>query len=148
MKVILLKDVKGTGKKGELKEVSDGFARNFLIKNNYAKEATDANINIYKQEQSSLAFNAKQEEEKAFALAKSLKGKGITIKAKAGEGKLFGSITSKDIADKLKEEHSIVIDKRKILLKEPIRELGITTVNIKLHPKVTATVRINVVQED
>ena len=148
MKVILLKDVKGTGKKGELKEVSDSFARNFLIKNNYAKEATDANINIYKQEQSSLAFNAKQEEEKAFALAKFLKGKGITIKAKAGEGKLFGSITSKDIADKLKEEHSIVIDKRKILLKEPIRELGITTVNIKLHPKVTATVRINVVQED
>ncbi|MDO4793422.1 MAG: 50S ribosomal protein L9 [Filifactor alocis] len=144
MKVILLKDVKGTGKTGELKEVSDGYARNFLFKKGLAIEATKENLNDYNQRKTAKEINDKRDEERAKELAEQLKETGVTIHAKAGDGRLFGSITSKDIADQLKKDLDIDIDKRKILLKDPIKELGTTIVEIKLHTRVTGEVAVHI----
>lgn len=148
MKVILIKDVKGTGKAGELREVSDGYARNFLFKKNLAIEATKENLNDYNQRKTAKKINDKREEERAGILAEQLKNTGVTIYAKAGDGRLFGSITSKDIADRLKEDLDIEIDKRKILLKDPIKELGTTVVEIKLHSRVTGELAVHIKAAD
>lgn len=145
MKVIFLKDVKGKGKKGEVKNVADGYAHNFLIKQGLAIEANQANI-------SSLNAQKKKEEKEAseeLALAKELKAaiEKITVElaAKAGEGgRLFGSITSKQIAEQLQKAHNIKIDKRKIELEDAIRSLGYTKVPVKLHTEVTATLNVHV----
>ncbi len=145
MKVIFLKDVKGKGKKGEVKNVADGYAHNFLIKQGLAVEANSANI-------SSLNAQKKKEEQLAaeeLAEAKKLKTKldetTIELTAKSGEGgRLFGSITSKQIADELQKKHSIKIDKRKIELADGIRSLGYTKVPVKLYPEVTATLNVHV----
>jgi len=145
MKVIFLKDVKGKGKKGEVKNVADGYAQNFLIKQGLAVEASQANI-------STLNAQKKKEEKLAadeLAEAKKLKEKmdKITVEfsTKAGEGgRLFGSITSKQIADELQKVNGIKIDKRKIELPDAIRSLGYTKVPVKLHTEVTATLNVHV----
>jgi large subunit ribosomal protein L9 len=145
MKVIFLKDVKGKGKKGEVKNVADGYAQNFLIKQGLAVEASQANV-------SSLNAQKKKEEKLAaeeLAEAKKLKEvmDNITLEfsAKSGEGgRLFGSITSKQIAEELQKAHKIKIDKRKIELSDAIRSLGYTNVPVKLHAEVTATLKVHV----
>ncbi len=149
MKVIFLKDVKGTAKKGELREVSDGYARNFLFPRQIAKEATTGSINDLKQQQTSEALKKEKIEQDAIDLGEKMKSLKITIYSKAGEGgKLFGSITSKDVAERLKKEHSIDIDKRKILMDDHIKTLGEHTVNVKLHQNVTASFTVEVKQKD
>lgn len=144
MKVILLQDVKGTGKKNDIVEVSDGFARNMLFKKNLAKEATSVEINSLKIKQEAQEFH-KQEEIKAIkAQAKQINGQEIICKVKAGEnGKIFGSVTAKEIADTLAKA-GYVVDKRKILLKEPIKAVGVYTVEIKFLPDTSAKIKLKV----
>ena len=145
MKVIFLKDVKGKGKKGEVKNVADGYAHNFLLKQGLAVEANPSNV-------SSLNAQKKKEEKLAaeeLAEAKQLKAKideiAVELTAKSGEGgRLFGSITSKQIAEELQKKHSIKVDKRKIELEDAIRSLGVTKVPVKLYPDVTATLNVHV----
>ena len=145
MKVILLKDVKGTGKKGEIKEVSDGYARNFLLKKGVAVEANQANMEELDEKSKSKERKALIEYEEAVLLGKQMENVNIQIEVKSGEGgRLFGSITSKEIAEQLKKQKNIDIDKRKILMDEPIRTLGSTLVEIKLHKKVTTKIRVDV----
>ena len=145
MKVMLLKDVKGTGKKGEIKEVSDGYARNFLLKKGVAVEANQANMKELDEKSKSKERKALIEYEEAVLLGKQMENVNIQIEVKSGEGgRLFGSITSKEIAEQLKKQKNIDIDKRKILMDEPIRTLGSTLVEIKLHQKVTTKIRVDV----
>ena len=144
MKVIFLKDVKGKGKKGEVKNVADGYAHNFLLKQGLAVEANPSNV-------SSLNAQKKKEEKLAaeeLAEAKQLKAKideiTVELTATSGEGgRLFGSITSKQIAEELQKKHSIKVDKRKIELEDAIRSLGVTKVPVKLYPDVTATLNVH-----
>lgn len=150
MKVIFLQDVKGKGKKGDIKEVPNGYAQNFLIKNNLAKPANNESMAELKGKQKA---KEKQDAE-VLAEAKELKAllekeeTVVKINAKAGEdGRLFGSIPSKQIADALNKQYKIKIDKRKIELDQPIRALGFTQVPVKLHPKVTATINVHTIQE-
>ena len=145
MNVILLKDVKGTGKKGEVKEVSDGYARNFLINKGVAVEASQTNMKELDEKEKSKERKALIEYEEAVLLGKQMEEINIQIEVKAGEGgRLFGSITSKEIAEQLKKQKNLDIDKRKILMDEPIRTLGSTFVEIKLHQKVTTKIRVDV----
>ncbi len=149
MKVIFLKDVKGTAKKGELKEVSDGYARNFLFPKGIAKEANTVNLNEHKQQEKGKEIKAQREEEEARELGKSMDGKRVEIFTKAGEGgRLFGAITSKDIADSVKKKLGIEVDKRKILLSDPIKHIGSFDVEIKLHPKVSTKIVVDVKEKD
>lgn len=150
MKVIFLQDVKGKGKKGYIKDVPNGYAQNFLIKNNLAKPANNESMAELKGKQKA------QEKHEAELLAEAEELKTVLekeetvvrIKAKAGEdGRLFGSIPSKQIADALNKQYSIKLDKRKIELEQPIRALGYTKVPVKLHSKVTATITVQTVQE-
>lgn len=147
MKVIFTKDVKGKGKQGEVKDVSEGYARNYLFKNNLAIEATPGNLNALKAKQK----KEQRKEAEIVAEAKNLKEKltkiEVEIKTKAGEnGRLFGSITSKHIGDQLAKSHNIKIDRRKIELDEPIRTLGYTNVPVKLHPEVSGVIKVHVIQ--
>lgn len=150
MKVIFLQDVKGKGKKGDIKDVPNGYAQNFLIKNNLAKPANNESMAELKGKQKA------QEKHEAELLAEAEELKTVLekeetvvrIKAKAGEdGRLFGSIPSKQIADALNKQYSIKLDKRKIELEQPLRALGYTKVPVKLHSKVTATITVQTVQE-
>ncbi|EAC2685241.1 50S ribosomal protein L9, partial [Listeria monocytogenes] len=148
MKVIFLQDVKGKGKKGDIKEVPNGYAQNFLIKNNLAKPANNESMAELKGKQKA---KEKQDAE-VLAEAKELKAllekeeTVVKINAKAGEdGRLFGSIPSKQIADALNKQYKIKIDKRKIELDQPIRALGFTQVPVKLHPQVTATINVHTI---
>lgn len=148
MKVILKEDVKGLGKKEDMVEVSGGYARNYLLPKGLAVEASSDNINVMKTKKAAEKSKKERELANAKALANKLEGKTIVIKAKAGEnGKLFGSITSKDIADKLKEELKAKIDKKKINLPEPIKTLGTTDVEVKVYPQVTARITIKIESE-
>ena len=146
MVVILLKDVKGTGKAGEVVKVSDGYARNRLIPKGLDKEATEGNIrNLEKQKE---IADEKRAEQKAAAQkqAEKINEITLTIRSKGGEsGKLFGSITSKDIADALQERENIKVDKKKIVLDSPIKQTGSSEVTVKLFPEVTAVLKINVI---
>ena len=146
MEIILLKDVKGTGKAGEVVKVSDGYARNRLIPKGLAKEATEGNIrNLEKQKE---IADEKRAEQKAAAQkqAEKINEITLTIRSKGGEsGKLFGSITSKDIADALQEQENIKVDKKKIVLDSPIKQTGSSEVTVKLFPEVTAVLKINVI---
>ncbi len=145
MKVILQQDVKGTGKKGEIKEVSDGYARNFLFKKKLAIPADNTNIKELNEKNKSLELKAQKEYEKALELSKKMQELNIEIYSKSGEGgRLFGSITAKEIAEQIKKQHNIDVDKRKINLDEPIRVLGSTNVEIKIHKKVTTKMRVDV----
>lgn len=146
MKVIFLADVKGQGKKGEIKTVSEGYARNYLLPKGLVKEATDGNVKVLDQQKKSEQRKKDQEKENAEQLAARLKEMTIQIKGKAGEaGRLFGAITNKQIAEALAEK-KIQIDKKKILLDDPIRHLGVTEVHIKLHTAVTATLKVQIVE--
>lgn len=150
MKVIFLQDVKGKGKKGDVKEVPTGYAQNFLIKNGYAKEANKGSM-------SALAGQKKaQEKHEAEVLAQAKEMQAfledektvVEIKAKAGEdSRLFGSIPSKQIAEALNKQYNVKLDKRKIELASPIRSLGYTNVPVKLHHEVTAKIKVHVVAE-
>lgn len=145
MQIILKKDVKGTGKEGDIVKVSDGFARNKLIPAGLAVEATTQNIKMIEREKAALA--AKRAEEKASAeeLAKKLEAKTVVVKTKVGEGgKLFGSITNMDIANAIKEQCDIDIDKKKLVLDKPIKETGNFEVEAKLHAEVSAKIKVQV----
>lgn len=145
MKVIFSKDVKGKGKKGELKDVSDGYARNYLLKNNLAVEATSGNMKAFEAKKNKEKQEAQEELNEANRLKDELANKTVEIKAKIGDnGRLFGSITSKQIAEELKNTHGHKIDKRKIELDSPIREMGYTNIPVKLHPEVTGTIKVHV----
>jgi large subunit ribosomal protein L9 len=147
MKVIFLQDVKGQGKKGEIKEVSEGYARNFLIPKGVVQIATDGAKKSLEQQAASAQKKKENEKNEFKALAAKLSEMTVVIKAKAGEGgRLFGAITSKQIAEAL-EAHKISIDKRKIELDDPIRILGITKVTVKLYPDVKGTLNVQVVEE-
>lgn len=148
MKVIFLKDVKGQGKKGEVKEVPTGYANNFLLKNNLAEEATPGNLRKLKAQQQKEKEREQAEKEAAEQLREQLKNITVQITAKAGEGgRLFGSITSKQIADELKKKHKIPIDRRKIELKDSLRSLGHHRIDVKLHPEVTGIIQVHVVEQ-
>lgn len=138
MKVVLLKDVKGTGKKGEIKEVADGFAKNFLLKNGSARVADNSAINENNIQKDAQKFHKQQEIIAAKELAKKIEGKVVNLKIKCGEnGKTFGSITSKEIADEL-TKMGINIDKKKIDLKETIKATGNYNVIARVYPEITA----------
>jgi len=148
MKVIFLQDVKGKGKKGEIKNVADGYAHNFLLKKGLAIEATQANLKQLEAQKKKAQKEAQEELEQAKQLKEQLEKITIELKAKAGEGgRLFGSVTSKQIAEELKKAHKIKIDKRKIELPDAIRSLGYTNVPVKLHSDVTATLKVHVSEE-
>jgi large subunit ribosomal protein L9 len=148
MKVIFLKDVKGKGKKGEIKNVADGYANNFLFKQGLAIEATPANIKALEAQKRKEQRQAEEELAKAKELKEKLEQITVQLTAKAGEGgRLFGSITSKQIAEALQTQYQIKIDKRKIELEDAIRSLGFTNVPVKLHPEVTATLKVHVAEK-
>ncbi|RKD68103.1 MULTISPECIES: 50S ribosomal protein L9 [Sinobaca] len=147
MKVILNEDVKGKGKKGEVANVSEGYARNYLFPNKLAVEANTGNMKNLQAKQQSDDKKSEQELEEAKAFKEKIESKKIDIKAKSGEGgKLFGAVSSKQIVQRLKEM-DLKVDKKKIELDEPIRTLGVTKVPVKVHPKVTATMNVHVVEE-
>ncbi|TJY41726.1 50S ribosomal protein L9 [Cohnella pontilimi] len=147
MKVIFLQDVKGQGKKGQVKEVSEGYARNFLIPQGLVQAATAGAEKTQQQMKAAEEKKKEREKQEAQALASKLSETTVVIKAKAGEGgRLFGAITSKQIAEAL-EKQKITIDKRKIELDEPIRTLGVTKVALKLYPDVKGTLSVQVVEE-
>jgi len=145
MKVIFLKDVKGKGKKGEVKNVADGYAHNFLIKQGLAQEANNANISSLDAQKKKEEKAAAQELAEAKKLKEVLDKTTVELTAKAGEGgRLFGSITTKQVAEELQKKHGIKIDKRKMELDDAIRTLGHTKVPVKLHHEVTATLTVSV----
>lgn len=147
MKVIFLKDVKGKGKKGEVKNVADGYAQNFLLKQGLAVEATNANMSTLDAKKRKEEKEAEQELENSKKLKEALEALTVNLKAKSGEGgRLFGSITSKQIAEELQKAHGFKIDKRKFELQDAIRALGHTNVPVKLHPQVTATLKVHVTE--
>jgi large subunit ribosomal protein L9 len=146
MKVILLSDVKNVGKKGDLVNVADGYGRNYLIANRLAVEASKRSIEILDDEKVKAAEAAKNKELEAIELSKQLSTVTLEFKVKSNKGSMFGTISSKQIADEL-DKMSIKIDKRKILKGTPISDLGYTNVIIELHPKVQATIKVHVISE-
>ncbi|MCC8067393.1 MAG: 50S ribosomal protein L9 [Clostridiales bacterium] len=148
MKVILLQDVKSLGKKGEIVEVSEGYARNLLLKKGLGKEATGKNLNDLKLQKANAEKVAKETLEAAQKLGKGLKGKEIRVAVKAGEGgRVFGSVSSKEIAEEVSKQLGYEIDKKKILLDAPIKTLGVTQVSVKLHAKVTTEIMVHVIEK-
>ena len=147
MKVILLKDVKGTGKKGEIVEVNDGYARNFLIKKGMAQEGTAQNIYVVEQRKKAQEAKIKAERAEAQAVAEKLKNTVVTVYAKGGDngGKMFGSVTAEMISSAL-AELGYSVDKKKIEIKESIRDFGTFEVLLRLYSEVSQTVKINVVR--
>ena len=147
MKIILLKDVKGTGKAGEIKEVADGYARNCLIKKGLAEEATSVKVNSLNIKKDAQDFHKKEEIKALKEQASKLNGEKITVKIKCGEnGKIFGSITSKEIAESLAEK-GFSVDKKKILLKDGIKSLGEFQVEVKFLPDVFAKIKVEVIPQ-
>ncbi|RJE83281.1 50S ribosomal protein L9 [Paenibacillus sp. 1011MAR3C5] len=147
MKVIFLQDVKGQGKRGQVKDLSEGYVRNFLLPKGLAKLASDGNLKTLEVQTASEEKRKQKEKEDAEALGKRLEEMTIVVKAKAGEGgRLFGAITSKQIAEALAAK-GVKIDKRKIELDEPIRTLGVTQVPVKLHPDVKAKLNVQTAEE-
>lgn len=145
MKVILLQDIKGVGKKEQIVNASEGYARNFLFPKNLALEATKSNLTRLEHKKKAEDEKIKEEIQKAQLLAKEIESKVVEISVKVGEnGKLFGSVTNKEIATALNETYGFDIDKKKIVLDEPIRTITDKVVNIKLHPKVTAELKVKV----
>ncbi len=148
MIVILNRDVKGTGKAGDVVKVSDGYARNMLLPKGYATEATDGNIRNLEKQKAIAAEKKAEEKAAAQKLGEEIAKLAVEIKTKAGEGgKIFGSITSKDIADALKAQHNITVDKKKIQLDGTIKQTGEVTVEIKLYPEVSTKLKVKVEAE-
>ena len=147
MEVILLEDVKNVGKKGEIVKVSDGYARNFILKKNLGVEKTDKTMHDLKLQKAAEARKQQEILEEAQNLAKQMEAGSIVLKMKAGEGgRTFGSISTKEITNALKEQLKIEVDKKKLQLAEPIRNFGTYHVPVRLHPKVTAEVTVKVDQ--
>ncbi len=136
MKLILLEDVKSVGKKGDLINASEGYAKNFLLPKKLAVEATKSNLNDYELKQKADAKRRQEELEKAQETAAALKDKVVTIKVKTGgNGKLFGSVTNKEVADAIVEQTKLEIDKKKVSIGDPIKMVGERTAVVKLHPR-------------
>ncbi len=147
MKLILKDDVKNLGQMGQIVDVSDGYARNFLLPKNLAVEANTKNVKEFEHHKSIILKKAAKVREEMKVLSDKLSSASVTIKANAGEdGKLFGSVTSMDIAEALKTE-GFDIDKKKITIEEPIKRLGNYSVHVKIHPEVTSQLQVQVVQE-
>lgn len=148
MKVILLQDVKSLGKKGEIVTVNDGYARNYILPKKIGVEATGKNLNDLKLQKGNQAKVAKENLEAAQKLAGQLKAGQVELAIKVGEGgKTFGSVSSKEIAQAVKDQMNLEIDKKKIQLKEAIKSLGTHNVPVKLHPEVTAELKVVVKEE-
>ena len=148
MKVILLQDVKTLGKKGDIVEVNQGYARTFVLPKKLGVEATPQNLNDLKLKNQNDAKVAAEQLAEAKALAERLEKASVTASIKVGEGgRAFGSISSKEIADLVKKQLSLTIDKKKIVVKEPIKGLGTSRVTVKLHPEVSAELTVNVVED-
>ena len=145
MKVVFLKDVKGKGKKGEVKNVADGYAHNFLLKNKLAVEVNAAALSALEGQKKKSEKEAAQELADAQQLKETIEQLTVELKAKSGnDGRLFGSITTKQIAEELNKQYGIKIDKRKMELEDAIRSLGTTKVPVKLHTEVVATLTVQV----
>ena len=148
MKVILQQDVKGHGKKGQMVEVSDGYARNFLLPRKLAVEATAENVNTMKMQDKAKKAKEAEEKAQAQAVAEQLKACQVKISAKAGQGgRLFGSVTSKEISEALKSQHKLDINKTKIVLADPIKSFGTFEVKCKLGHEVVGTIHIVVAEQ-
>lgn len=148
MKVVFLKDVKGKGKKGEIKDVAEGYARNFLIKNGHAKEANNQAISELQGQKRLEEKNAAAELQAAKDLKEQLEAITVEIKAKSGEGgRLFGSVSTKQVADALLKKHGFKVDKRKMDCNDGIRSLGFANIPVKLHLDVKATLKVHVIEE-
>ncbi|HIW40160.1 MAG TPA: 50S ribosomal protein L9 [Candidatus Eubacterium pullicola] len=146
MKVILLADVKGKGKAGDVVKVNDGYARNMLFPKGLAKEATAGNLKNLEHQKAIAAEQEAERKAEAEATAKKLADLTVKIETKAGDnGKLFGSITSADIADACKEQAGIEIDKKKIVLDAPVKQAGNVEVQVKLYPEVTAKLKVEII---
>ena len=148
MKVILNEDVKGQGKKGEMVEVSEGYARNYLLPRNLAIKATADNMNALKLKEQAKKAQIEREKEQAKAYAKQLGASVVKVRAKGGEnGKLFGSVTSKEISEALKEQHGITLEKNRIVLEENIKSFGSYEVKCKLGYEISGTIHVLVIEE-
>lgn len=148
MKVILLENIKGVGKKDDVINASDGYARNFLLPRKLAVEANAENMSKLNNKKDANNYRKDQEKQAAEELAKKIRGILLKIKVKAGEnGKIFGGVTSKEVSEELKSQYKFNIDKKKIDLKEPIKMLGSFKVNIKLYEGITGELRIEVISE-
>ncbi|MBE7048726.1 MAG: 50S ribosomal protein L9 [Ruminococcaceae bacterium] len=149
MKVILTADVKGHGKKGDMVNASDGYARNYLLPKGLAIVADKSAVNVMESKKSAQAYHKNQEKLRAMELADKLKEAAVEFSAKAGEnGKLFGSITAKDVAEQLKMQCHLVVDKKKIHLPDGIKTLGDTKVLIKVYPEITAEITVRVTAQN
>ena len=145
MKVLLLTDVKGTGKKGEIKEVADGYAKNFLLKTGKARLADNSAISENKMKKSATDYHKEMEKQAAKAMAEKLSSAKVIVEIKCGEkGKTFGSVTTKEISEALNKQ-GYEVDKRKIDLKEPLKTIGSYKINIKLHPEISAKIELEIV---
>lgn len=145
MKVILQQDIRGKGKRGQMIEVSDGYARNYMLPRKMAIEATPDNVNTMRMTDRANAEKRQREREEAFALSNRLKDMTVVVKAKGGgAGRLFGSVTTQEIADALEQTYDITLDKRKIVLDEQIKTVGLYTVRCKLGYEITADLKIKI----
>ena len=145
MKVILLQDVKGKGKKGQMIEVSDGYARNYMLPRKIAMEATADAINTMRMNDKAAAENAAREKAEALALSKQLRELTLVVTAKGGgAGRLFGSVTNQEIADALKTKTGVTLDKRKIVISDPIKSVGTYTVTCKLGYEISAPLTVKI----
>ena len=144
MKIVLLKDIKGTGKKGEIKEVADGYANNFLLKNGFAKKADNSALNETRGKAVANDFHKEQERLAALELKKKIDKMHIDLSIKCGEnGKVFGSVTSKEISEELSKK-GIELDKKKIELKEPIKSVGDYKITAKIYPNISAEFNLSI----
>lgn len=148
MKVVLTQDVKKLGKRGDVIEVADGYGRNVLIKKGLGVEGTQANLNTAAQRKESKAFKSQVAADEAVVMASQLKKTDVEIKVQVGgDGRIFGSVTAKDISETLEKKYGFKLDKKNIKLKEPIKQVGTYDVEVWVHPQVTSTVRVNVIAE-
>lgn len=145
MKVILQQDIKGKGKRGQMIEVSDGYARNYMLPRKLAVEANADNVNTMRMNDKAQQEKRQREREEAFAISNRMKEIMVTVYAKGGgAGRLFGSVTTQEIADALQKEHGIALDKRKIVLEESIKTVGTYTVKCKLGYEITAELKVRI----
>ncbi len=148
MKVILLQDIKGVGKKDQIINAADGYAKNFLLPRNLAVEANKGNLSNLQAKQNSIQFNKNKEKEEAQEIAEKLKKIELQIKVKAGEnGKIFGGVTAKEISENLRNQYKLEVDKKKILLGETIKNIGVYNIDIKLFEGVVGKVKVRTISE-
>ena len=148
MKVILTQDIKGVGKKDEIINANDGYARNYLFPKKLAVEANNTNMSKLKAKQESKQFKKDTEKKEAEEIAKKLKGIMLKVKVRAGEnGKIFGGVTSKEISEGLKKDYNIIVDKKKIILADTVKNLGMITVDIKLYEGVIGKLKVDIISE-